>query len=55
VTVKSGVLKVDCASESPWASSMMQAKSRDSPTMVEKEVRTTAASTSSMIVIRRCH
>ena len=55
VTVNNGVLKVDCATDSPLTSSMTQAKSRDSPTMVENDVRTTAASTSSMMVIRRCH
>ena len=55
VMVKAGVESCDCAIERPRLSIITTPKSRLSPTIVEKEVRATAASTSSMIVISRVH
>src|SRR6516162_9330624 len=51
--MKDGMLLVACAIERPSASVMTQAKSFDSRTMVENEVRTSETAASSTIEIRR--
>ena len=55
VPMNDGMLSVACASERPRASVSTQAKSFDSRTMVENEVRTSAAAASSTMEIRRVH
>src|SRR5580704_1010764 len=53
VPMKDGMLLVACAIERPSASVMTQAKSFDSRTIVENEVRTSETAASSTIEIRR--
>jgi hypothetical protein len=55
MTQKSGGLKLDWHRLPPSALSRMQAKSWLSPTIVLNEVLMTALSTSSMMLMRRCH
>src|SRR5271155_574838 len=55
VPMKDGMLSVAWASEPPWGSVSTQAKSLDSRTTVENEVRTKAAAASSTIEISRVH
>ncbi len=55
VPMKDGMLSVAWAIEPPWASVSTQAKSLDSRTTVENEVRTSAAAASSTIEISRVH
>ena len=50
-----GTLQLDCATNRPSASSSTTAKSFDSRTTVEKDVRLSAAPASSTIAIRRFH
>src|SRR5215204_684472 len=49
------MLSVACASESPFASVSTHAKSFDSRTTVENDVRTSAAAASSTIEMSRVH
>src|SRR6516162_3527318 len=53
VPMKDGMLLVACAIERPCASVMTQAKSFDSRTIVENDVRTSDTAASSTIEIRR--
>jgi len=53
VPMKPGMLRDDCASSRAWLSSSTQAKSLDSRTTVENEVRLSAAPASSVMAIRR--
>src|ERR1700736_2333314 len=53
VPMNEGMLNEDCASEWPSASSRTQAKSLDSRTIVEKDVRTSVAEASSTMAISR--
>src|SRR5215471_8382623 len=55
VPMNEGMLLLACAIEFPRASVMTQAKSFDSRTMVENEVRTSDAAASSTIEMRRRH
>src|SRR5687768_15385091 len=55
VPMNDGMLSVACASDRPCASVSTQAKSFDSRTTVENDVRTSAAAASSTIEISRVH
>src|SRR6185369_17913571 len=55
VPMNDGMLSVACASDSPRSSVNTQAKSFDSRTTVENDVRTSAAAASSVMEIRRVH
>ena len=55
VPMKDGMLSVACASDKPCSSVNTHAKSLDSRTTVENDVRTSAAAASSVIEMSRVH
>src|SRR5258706_11116067 len=55
VPMNDGMLSVACASDNPFSSVSTHAKSLDSRTTVENEVRTSAAAASSVIEMSRVH
>ena len=55
VPMNDGMLSVACASDRPFASVSTHAKSFDSRTTVENDVRTSAAAASSTIEMSRVH